>query len=160
MRVYPFFCPSSQHREGGERMSQTMNMVGGGGNPRIFVVRGLRNATRSTGTINVGTTVLDRLDGRFFSQDSTGVFTCKKAGTYYAHYYLKGSYNTSGAYTNVYGVLEKNGTQVSSATTTDNTGKTTSVSLSLNVGDTVALKTRNAVNDGTNHNAFLVIADS
>lgn len=133
---------------------------GGGGNPRIFVVRGLRNATRSTGTIGVGITVLDRNDGRFFSQDSTGVFTCKKAGTYYVHYYLKGSYATSGTYVNVYGVLQKNGTQVSSATTTDNTGKTTSISLSLNVGDTVALKTRNEIDNGTTHNAVLVIADN
>lgn len=130
----------------------------GGGTPHV--VGYAWHTAYGTSYARVGN--FDRLkslwaDSNFFTQ-STGLFTCQRAGTYQIVYFGRGGYNSSGTSIDLYFQVVANGSVVASSYSVDNAGVNSSVTVTLSVGQTLYAQTRNSSGNNTHDFGFIIIA--
>ena len=87
---------------------------------------------------------------------SGNVLTLTRAGTYTVYFGMRGGYNNSGTAIALYARIYHNTTTVFSSTTIDNTGVSSSVSITAAAGDTIYIQTRNSSGSNT-HNFTLLV---
>lgn len=136
-------------------LGNAVTLGGGGGAPYVVLTVAGRHADSTLGGVYTGFEAFEDTYFRRMAADST--YTCLKAGTYKVAYFYKAGYNTSGNLINVQLVIQVNGSNVVSATSTEAIGGNGTRNITLNAGDTLAIKMRNTTSSGLSHAGGMVV---
>ena len=127
----------------------------GGGIPEIL---GFHIGNIGSSSIaNVGSTFITA-DNNYFTVSNNNTFVCQKAGTYTVYYGGKSCYMNAGYRRDAVVYVYVNESSVANFTTSGTWFEVRTVQVTLGVGDTVAIKGKNAASSSNLEPLFMIVS--